>query len=226
MFVKITMCSLIISAFLKRRWHFDLPGQREFRSDVHHRNKRGWQISCHAYHQRFCTGKEHFICYQHHIHILFQRNLLWIADFDTNNIVTNIKWIKLVNEFTGEFDVYVLNASFIVICLIPQRRLTNKESLFYIRTNLSALRYKVVTIDVANRNQMKDLIPESDAFLSQVISVNKNYFALIYKRNVGLSVYPKFLQSFHLLAGQGRVVCVFAWRDSRYPFGRRLCRHH
>ena len=81
-----------------------------------------------------------------------------------------------------------LNASFTVICLIPHRRLTNKGSLFYIRTNLSAPQYKVVTIDVANGNQMKDLIPESDAFLSRVISVNKDYFALIYKRNVGPSV--------------------------------------
>ena len=35
---------------------------------------------------------------------------------------------------------------------------------------------------------MKDLIPESDAFLSYIISVNKDYFALTYKRNVGPSV--------------------------------------
>ena len=81
-----------------------------------------------------------------------------------------------------------LNASFIAICLIFQRSLTNKGSLFYIRTNLSAPQYKIVTIDVANGNQMKDLISESDAFLSHVISVNKDYFALVYKRNVGPSV--------------------------------------
>ena len=33
---------------------------------------------------------------------------------------------------------------------------------------------------------MKDLIPESDAFLSRVISVNRDYFALVYKRNASL----------------------------------------
>ena len=35
---------------------------------------------------------------------------------------------------------------------------------------------------------MKDLIPESDAFLSRIISVNEDYFALTYKRNVGPSI--------------------------------------
>ena len=49
---------------------------------------------------------------------------------------------------------------------------------------------------------MKDLIPESEAFLSNVISVNKDYFALTYKRNVGpqsTKTSPLTL----LLAGQG-----------------------
>ena len=36
---------------------------------------------------------------------------------------------------------------------------------------------------------MKDFIPESNALLSDIISVNKGYFALTYKRNVGPSVY-------------------------------------
>ena len=81
------------------------------------------------------------------------------------------------------------NASFIVICLIPRRRLTNRGSLFYVRTNMSAPQYKVVTIDIANANEMKELIPESDAFLSRVICVNKDYFALTYKRNVSPSVF-------------------------------------
>lgn len=80
------------------------------------------------------------------------------------------------------------NASLISIQLIPQWRITNKGSLFYIRTNSSAPQYKVVTIDVAHGNQMKDLIPENEAFLSSIISVNKDYFALTYKRNVGPSV--------------------------------------
>lgn len=62
--------------------------------------------------------------------------------------------------------------------------ITNKSSLFYIRTDESAPQYKVITVDVAKDNEIKDLIPESKAFLSSIISVNKDYFAIVYKRNV------------------------------------------
>ncbi|KAF8803935.1 hypothetical protein BYT27DRAFT_7259917 [Phlegmacium glaucopus] len=101
-----------------------------------------------------------------------RQNLLWIADFDTNDIGPNIKWIRVVGEFASEYDV-----------------LTNKGPLFYIRTNSCAPQYKVVTIDLANGNKMKDLIPENEAFLSSIISVNKDYFALTYKRNVKDELY-------------------------------------
>lgn len=39
--------------------------------------------------------------------MLFQQNLLWIANFDKNNIGRNIKWIKIVDEFVSEYAVYV-----------------------------------------------------------------------------------------------------------------------
>jgi len=106
-----------------------------------------------------------------------------------NNIGPNVKWIKVVDAFASEYDVYVSKRLMNYICLIPLLRVTNKGSLFYIRTNSSAPQYKVITIDIANGNKMKDLIPESEAFLSSIISVNKNYFALTYKRNVGPSIY-------------------------------------
>lgn len=41
--------------------------------------------------------------------MLFQQNLLWIANFDENNIGPNIKWIKVVDEFVSEYTVYVFN---------------------------------------------------------------------------------------------------------------------
>ena len=41
--------------------------------------------------------------------MLFQQNLLWIANFDKNNIGPNIEWIKVVDEFVSEYTVYVSN---------------------------------------------------------------------------------------------------------------------
>lgn len=39
----------------------------------------------------------------------FQQNLLWIANFDKDNIGPNIKWTKVVDEFVSEYTVYVSN---------------------------------------------------------------------------------------------------------------------
>ena len=36
-----------------------------------------------------------------------EKNLLWIADLESNNIGPNIQWIKLVNEFEADYEVYV-----------------------------------------------------------------------------------------------------------------------
>ncbi|KAF8898147.1 prolyl oligopeptidase [Gymnopilus junonius] len=101
-----------------------------------------------------------------------RQNLLWIADFEPEKIGPNIKWKKVFDEYRAEYEV-----------------ITNKGSLFYIRTDESAPQYKVITVDVAKNNEIKDLIPESKAFLSSIISVNKEYFAIVYKRNVKDEVY-------------------------------------
>ncbi|KAJ3506736.1 hypothetical protein NLJ89_g6702 [Agrocybe chaxingu] len=101
-----------------------------------------------------------------------RQNLLWIADYDANNIGPNIRWRKVVNEFEAEYDP-----------------VANKGSVFYIRTNNSAPQYKVITVDIAKGNETKDLIPESEAYLSSVLSVNKDYFAITYKRNVKDELY-------------------------------------
>ncbi|CAA7259570.1 unnamed protein product [Cyclocybe aegerita] len=101
-----------------------------------------------------------------------RQNLLWIADYDTNGIGPNIQWRKVVNKFEAEYDP-----------------VANKGSVFYIRTNKLAPQYKVITIDIAKGNETKDLIPESEAYLSSVLSVNKDYFAITYKRNVKDELY-------------------------------------
>ncbi|KAJ3496917.1 hypothetical protein NLJ89_g10419 [Agrocybe chaxingu] len=101
-----------------------------------------------------------------------RQNLLWIADYDANNIGTNIGWRKVVNKFEAEYDP-----------------VANKGSVFYIRTNKLAPQYKVITIDIAKGNETRDLIPESEAYLSSVLCVNKDYFAITYKRNVKDELY-------------------------------------
>lgn len=68
--------------------------------------------------------------------------------------------------------------------------ITNHGSLIYIKTNLNAPRYKVVTIDLStDEPEIRDFIPElKDATLAQVKCVNKEYFIAIYKRNVIVSL--------------------------------------
>lgn len=62
--------------------------------------------------------------------------------------------------------------------------ITNEGSLFYIRTNESAPQYKVITLDIANDYQVKEFIPENEATLTSVTCFNKDYFGVVYKRNV------------------------------------------
>ncbi|KDR74502.1 hypothetical protein GALMADRAFT_70906 [Galerina marginata CBS 339.88] len=101
-----------------------------------------------------------------------RQNLLWIAAFDPANLGPNIKWQKVFDEYHSEYEI-----------------ITNKGSLFYVRTNESAPQYRVITVDIAKGNEINELIPETDAYLSSITSVNKGYFALVYKRNVKDEVY-------------------------------------
>jgi prolyl oligopeptidase len=58
--------------------------------------------------------------------------------------------------------------------------------LLYLKTDLNAPRFKVVTIDISTGEpETRDFIPElKDATLSEVKCVNKEFFIVIYKRNV------------------------------------------
>jgi hypothetical protein len=62
--------------------------------------------------------------------------------------------------------------------------------LIYLKTSLNAPRYKVVTIDLStDEPEIRDFIPEvEDATLSIVKCVNKEYFIVIFKRNVIVSL--------------------------------------
>lgn len=62
----------------------------------------------------------------------------------------------------------------------------NDGTLFYLRTNKDAPKYKVVTLDIGKPTELKEFIPETDGTLSDIGSVNRGAnFAVVYKRNVG-----------------------------------------
>lgn len=103
-----------------------------------------------------------------------RKNLLWVCDLQENAIGPNMRWEKLIDEFDAEYRV-----------------IANDGTKLYILTNENAPRYKVITIDLADpKRERKDLIPEEkDAFLDDVRAVGKDYFAVVYKRNVIDEIY-------------------------------------
>ncbi|KAF4618878.1 hypothetical protein D9613_009989 [Agrocybe pediades] len=102
-----------------------------------------------------------------------RKNLLWIAEYSPEIIGKHIKWKKVINQFEAEYDV-----------------IANDGPLFYLKTNKDAPQYKVITVDISKDNEIKELISERcDACLSSIVSVNKSYFALTYKRNVKDEIY-------------------------------------
>jgi len=62
--------------------------------------------------------------------------------------------------------------------------LTNKGPVFYLKTNKSAPKHKIVAVDISGENNFEDVVPEADATLSDALCVNKDYLLLIYKKNV------------------------------------------
>nr|QIM40772.1 prolyl oligopeptidase [Amanita molliuscula] len=103
-----------------------------------------------------------------------KQNLLWVAEFDKDGIKPEIPWRKVINEYVADYLV-----------------ITNHGPLIYVKTNLNAPQYKVVTIDLSTGEpEIRDFIPEQkDAKLTQVKCVNKEYFVTIYKRNVKDEIY-------------------------------------
>ncbi|KAF5372042.1 hypothetical protein D9615_008071 [Tricholomella constricta] len=103
-----------------------------------------------------------------------RRNLLWIAELEKNEIGPNIKWNKVIDEFKGEYHI-----------------IANDGPILYVKTNLDAPQYKIITIDVSEEQaKFKDLIPEDkNANLVEVDYVNNELFAIIYKRDVKDEIY-------------------------------------
>ncbi|KAF8696533.1 hypothetical protein AX14_001525 [Amanita brunnescens Koide BX004] len=103
-----------------------------------------------------------------------KRNLVWVAELDGGRIGPELKWRKVINKYVADYTV-----------------ITNHGLLLYVRTNLDAPQYKVVTVDLAmDEPEIRDFIlAVKDAKLVQVNCVNKDYFVVIYKRNVKDEIY-------------------------------------
>ncbi|KAL1747799.1 prolyl oligopeptidase [Schizophyllum fasciatum] len=109
-----------------------------------------------------------------------RNNLLWIADLEKNEIGPQMNWIKLVDEFDGEFGY-----------------LGNDGTMFYFMTNRNAPLEKVVSVDIAPvaagaTPEFTDVIPHGYAQLSDATLVG-DHFVVVYTRDVKdeLYVYSK-----------------------------------
>ncbi|KAH9963773.1 prolyl oligopeptidase [Russula dissimulans] len=114
-----------------------------------------------------------------YLYLLVQKSaekkmLLWVAELDQNGFQPGIPWRKVINEFQADYTV-----------------ITNEGSLLYVKTDFDAPQYKVVTIDLSTEPpKICDFISEdNDAKLFQINCANKEYFVVIYKRNVKDEIY-------------------------------------
>jgi prolyl oligopeptidase len=114
---------------------------------------------------------------------------MWVGELDKDGVKSDISWRKIINEFTADYNMWGLSR-FTIYFWHERYSITNHGSLIYLKTDLDAPRYKVVTIDISTGEpETRDFIPElKDATLSQVKCVNKEYFIVIYKRNVLVSL--------------------------------------
>ncbi|EIW79415.1 hypothetical protein CONPUDRAFT_60260 [Coniophora puteana RWD-64-598 SS2] len=103
-----------------------------------------------------------------------RKNLLWIADLQSEEIGPNMKWKKVINDYEAEYDVFA-----------------NDGTKQYLRTNANAPMYKAITIDLADdKYEQKDLIPEEkDAFLDDIGVHGNDTIVTVYKRNVIDEIY-------------------------------------
>ena len=153
---------------------------------------------------------------------------MWVGELDKDGIKSEIPWRKVINEFTADYNMWDLSR-FTQSFWLEWYSITNHGSLIYIKTNLNAPRYKVITIDIStNELETRDFIPElKDGTLSQVKCVNKEYFIVIYKRNVIVSLaFYLFLNSPNVdisPTGQWWNIPLLEGRRSTHTSGARLC---
>lgn len=106
-----------------------------------------------------------------------------------------MKWDKLVDTFGAAHEVLVRlpsrtvrETSQIFTSRLSYGRLANDGTKLYLLTNQDAPRYKVVALDLADESRERAvIIPEcKSAHLEDVLAVNNDTLAVIYKRNVSL----------------------------------------
>ncbi|KIY52584.1 hypothetical protein FISHEDRAFT_69740 [Fistulina hepatica ATCC 64428] len=99
---------------------------------------------------------------------------LWFADLEQSPIGQNMQWIKLIDEFDGDFGV-----------------IGNDGTVFYLRTNRRAPKYKLVKVDISDKvPDFIDVIPENaDGQLDDVRLVHDDQFLVTYKHNVIDEIY-------------------------------------
>lgn len=116
---------------------------------------------------------------------MLQRNLLWVAEVEKNEIGPNIRWNKIQNEFASEFFVYGLQSGVTSCSDDSLCSISNEGSKLFVLTNLDAPQHKLVTIEVDDEEkQFKDLIPEDkDANMCSISRINKSNFVVVYQRN-------------------------------------------
>lgn len=115
------------------------------------------------------------------------KNLFWVAELSGQVKPDSIRWRKIINEFDAEYRV-----------------ITNDGPLLYVRTNKEAPQHKVITVDLSrDEPEIRDFIPEDKkADLVDIDCVNKDYFAVIYKRNV--------IDEIYLYSKKGYQICRLA----------------
>ncbi|PSS31987.1 hypothetical protein PHLCEN_2v2229 [Hermanssonia centrifuga] len=105
-----------------------------------------------------------------------RKNLLWIANLENDKIGENMQWDKIIDEFDASYS-YIANDG-------PK---------FYFLTNKDAPQYKLVSVDISAPSEQrvwKEVIPEDkDAHLEDVLPVNHDKLAIVYKRNVKDEIY-------------------------------------
>jgi prolyl oligopeptidase len=86
-------------------------------------------------------------------------------------------FVKVVDHMKGEF-----------------RYIANDDSVFYFKTNLDALRYKIVKYDLS-LNKFYEHIPETESVLDSAFVAHQNKLILVYMKNVMNAINVHDLQS-------------------------------
>jgi prolyl oligopeptidase len=95
--------------------------------------------------------------------------MFWVADLHENEIGPNMKWIKLFSDFDAAYEV-----------------VANDGTTLYIKTNKDAPQYKLIAVDLADKDKkIRDVIPEdSGALLKGTTALHDGKLAVVYQRNV------------------------------------------